>query len=206
MRSSRLYPGLRIACVLGLFVFAVLIGYSYYQPVTPRFQTRAGGYLAVAIHRGLLAVHYSHTVDRLLRRGEFRKVVFYDEGVPYESIAFNFSKYDLSWWGFGMALKQDAWFPGDSFRPDAAATTIARFHIIRRFRVTLWLPLSLIVLVLMFMLWRKVHHRRRCLRMGLCLKCQYDLRGSPGPLCSECGLHRDEIVPKYATKNGICSK
>jgi hypothetical protein len=33
--------------------------------------------------------------------------------------------------------------------------------------------------------------RRRRVREGRCLRCGYDLRGSPGPRCPECGTQFD---------------
>jgi hypothetical protein len=52
-------------------------------------------------------------------------------------------------------------------------------------RLPLWMPTTSSAMLLIPLLWSYRRHRRRR-RLGLCLRCGYDLRGSPEK-CPECG-------------------
>ena len=54
-----------------------------------------------------------------------------------------------------------------------------------RARIPLWIP-TLLFAALSYMLIVPVHRRRKRKKLGLCLECGYDLRGSKGT-CPECG-------------------
>jgi hypothetical protein len=54
-------------------------------------------------------------------------------------------------------------------------------------RLPLWMP-TVVLLLAGFLLWLLPgRRRRRRLRLGQCVQCGYDLRGSAGGRCSECG-------------------
>ena len=57
-------------------------------------------------------------------------------------------------------------------------------------RTVMWSPLSLVILLLVYLVRRRVQlpDRRRC--MGKCPKCGFDLRGDLESGCPECGWNR----------------
>jgi len=60
---------------------------------------------------------------------------------------------------------------------------------------TLFYALLTLMLIFTISALRARHRRTR----GLCLACGYDLRGTPGPVCPECGATRPESSPPIAT-------
>ncbi len=55
------------------------------------------------------------------------------------------------------------------------------------YSVKIWLPLYLpVILFALWPAWILLHHRHRSRRLGLCVKCGYDLRASKDR-CPECG-------------------
>ena len=58
--------------------------------------------------------------------------------------------------------------------------------VLRSFQVSLWLPVALSACSCFILLRVPLHRRRKRKKLGLCLKCGYDLRGSK-ERCPECG-------------------
>ncbi len=54
-----------------------------------------------------------------------------------------------------------------------------------RFVFPLWIPLFVFAVLLSYLL-RPIHRRRKRKKLGLCLKCEYNLTGLTEPRCPEC--------------------
>ena len=111
--------------------------------------------------------------------------VLLSEGQPlYEYSGYALSHGGLGTWSY---LSTKEWAPKPGWRRTRFST---RGGIV----VPLWIPTVLFALILWFSSV-PLHRRRKRMKLGLCLKCGYDLRGSKDR-CPECGeeFHKRNYV------------
>jgi hypothetical protein len=66
------------------------------------------------------------------------------------------------------------------------ARMTVRHSLMSEYRIPFWFITALLALPGLTFLTDRLRRRRRRRRLGLCLECGYDLRGSPA-VCPECG-------------------
>lgn len=157
---------LTIFSLIGLLLSMVLWGMSYFRPYVGLPHDNR----IVWLGEGSI-VSGRYNLSRLYERTDDGSVIFDEDGVP--------QKLDY-YWGFTgfMGLKTE-WLP-------------------RRYPV-ISVPLWMVALTFAMLYCRRfipLSRRRKRMKLGLCLKCGYDLRGLPEPRCPECGTEFQENIRK----------
>ena len=184
--------------VLHLTSMAVAIGlmavtaFSYVQPLTVQFTAPGGWYSTIVIHRGALLTRFSFSGIRNFTSGDLRRTDTYNSFYKRIITQIDLPQYDFVCLGFRLALEQRTDLPIHMGYLLPVIPTPGPWHVTRRVRAPLGLPLALVGLLFLVVIWRRAYRTRRCARLGLCLTCEYDLRGSFGRRCPECGAPRPD--------------
>jgi hypothetical protein len=99
------------------------------------------------------------------------------------------TSYDTRWHRQPSQPTHTVWWPGFNRQalrfPESPAANITTTGVLTSFMLPLWIPAALTAVLPIMWLRRFIQRHRRNVR-GLCLRCGYDLRASPGR-CPECG-------------------